>query len=125
MSGAYELAFETSILRPESFWGEAGAGVEWTRPWEQVLDRSASPSPRWFAGGRLNTCHNAVDRHVLAGRGAATAVIYDSPITGAAGRLTYAEALANVREIEAMQRRFDRNASADLVLPVGMNGLSA
>ena len=96
LSGAYETAYEASILRPESFWGDAGEGVEWTRRWDKVLDRSASPAPRWFVGGSLNTCHNAVDRHVLAGRGAATAVIYDSPITGAAGRLTYAELLEQV-----------------------------
>jgi len=87
VSGSYETAFEASILRPESFWGEAGAAVDWTRRWDKVLDRSASPVPRWFAGGTLNTCCNAVDRHVLAGRGDATAVIYDSPITGATGQL--------------------------------------
>ena len=96
MSGAYEAAYEASILRPESFWGEAGTAVEWTRRWDKVLDRSASPAPRWFVGGTLNTCHNAVDRHVLAGRGDAPAVIYDSPITGAAGQLTYAELLVRV-----------------------------
>ncbi len=96
MSGAYEKAYEASIVRPESFWGEAGESIEWTRRWDKVLDRSASPAPRWFVGGSLNTCHNAVDRHVLAGRGAATAVIYDSPITGATGKLTYAELLERV-----------------------------
>jgi propionyl-CoA synthetase len=96
VSGAYETAYETSILRPESFWGEAGADVDWDRPWDKVLDRSASPVPRWFVGATLNTCHNAVDRHVLAGRGDVTAVIYDSPITGAGGKLTYAELLEQV-----------------------------
>ena len=96
MSGAYDTAYETSILRPESFWGEAGADVDWNRPWDKVLDRSASPVPRWFVGATLNTCHNAVDRHVLAGRGDATAVIYDSPITGAGAELTYAELLEQV-----------------------------
>jgi len=96
LSGEYETAYEASILRPESFWGEAGAAVEWTRRWDKVLDRSASPAPRWFVGGTLNTCYNAVDRHVLAGRGDATAVIYDSPITGVTGQLTYAELLERV-----------------------------
>jgi propionyl-CoA synthetase len=96
VSGAYETAYETSILRPESFWGEAGADVDWDRPWDKVLDRSASPVPRWFVGATLNTCHNAVDRHVVAGRGDVTAVIYDSPITGAGGKLTYAELLEQV-----------------------------
>jgi propionyl-CoA synthetase len=96
VSGEYETAYEASILRPESFWGDAGAAVDWTRRWDKVLDRSASPAPRWFVGGTLNTCYNAVDRHVLAGRGDATAVIYDSPITGATGQLTYAELLERV-----------------------------
>jgi propionyl-CoA synthetase len=96
MSGAYEAAYQASILRPESFWAEAAEGIEWTRRWDEVLDRSAAPAPRWFAGASLNTCHNAVDRHVLAGRGGATAVIYDSPVTGVAARLTYAELLEEV-----------------------------
>jgi len=96
MSGAYEAAYQASILRPESFWAEAAESIEWTRRWDEVLDRSAAPAPRWFAGASLNTCHNAVDRHVLAGRGGATAVIYDSPVTGVAARLTYAELLEEV-----------------------------
>jgi propionyl-CoA synthetase len=96
MSEAYEAAYQASILRPESFWAEAAEGIEWTRRWDAVLDRSAAPAPRWFAGGSLNTCYNAIDRHVLAGRGEAAAVIYDSPVTGASERLTYAELLEEV-----------------------------
>lgn len=96
MSGPYETAYEASITRPESFWAEAAEGIEWTRRWDEVLDRSAVPAPLWFVGGNLNTCHNAVDRHVLAGRGEATAVIYDSPVTGAQGELTYAGLLEAV-----------------------------
>ena len=96
VNGPYEAAYQASIQRPESFWAEAAEGIEWTRRWDEVLDRSAAPAPRWFAGGSLNTCHNAVDRHVLAGRGEATAVIYDSPVTGVTSRLTYAELLEEV-----------------------------
>ena len=94
--GPYEAAYEASITRPESFWAEAAEGIEWTRRWDDVLDRSSSPAARWFVGGSLNTCHNAVDRHVLAGRGEATAVIYDSPVTGSRSELTYAALLEAV-----------------------------
>ena len=96
MSGAYEEAYEASIRQPEAFWGAAAEAIEWTRPWETVIDRSTTPSPRWFVGGVLNTCHNAVDRHVAAGRGDAVAVIYDSPITGTIRKFTYAELLERV-----------------------------
>ncbi len=75
MSEAHEAAYQASILRPESFWAAAAEGIEWTRRWDSVLDRGAAPAPRWFAGASLSTCHNAVDRHVLTGRGGATAVI--------------------------------------------------
>jgi propionyl-CoA synthetase len=60
---------------PESFWAEAAAALEWTRPWRRVLDRSRPPFYRWFEGAELNTCYNAVDRHVAAGRGAVGARI--------------------------------------------------
>jgi len=74
---------------PEAFWAEAATAIDWTRPWQRVLDRSRPPFYRWFTGGELNTCHNAVDRHVAAGRGTDTALIYDSPVTGTIARYTF------------------------------------
>jgi propionyl-CoA synthetase len=86
---AYAQTYQDSISNPESFWGEAAADLHWDRRWDQVLDRSAAPLYRWFAGGELNTCYNAIDRHVLAGRGEQPAVIWDSPVTGAHRVISY------------------------------------
>ena len=82
---------ERSLRDPDGFWGEAAEALEWDKRWDKVLDGSRAPFYRWFVGGKLNTCHNAVDRHVAAGRGAQPAVIYDSPVTDTVRRITYAE----------------------------------
>ncbi len=82
---------ERSLRDPEGFWGEAAEALEWDRRWDKVLDGARAPFYRWFVGGKLNTCHNAVDRHVAAGRGEQAAVIYDSPVTDTVRAITYAE----------------------------------
>ena len=69
MSGPYEQAYARSISDPEGFWGEAAEEITWYKKWDKVLDDSNKPFYRWFRGGVLNTCYNAVDRHVEAGRG--------------------------------------------------------
>ncbi|MDD1645669.1 MAG: propionyl-CoA synthetase [Methanomicrobiales archaeon] len=74
---------------PERFWGEAARAVDWYRPWDRVLDGSRPPFYRWFPGGVLNTCHNALDRHVETGKGDRIALIYDSPVTGMVKTFTY------------------------------------
>ena len=92
MSNPYDEAHAQSLGDPDAFWGAAAEDIHWTRRWDKVLDDSNPPFYRWFAGGELNTCYNAVDRHVEAGRGDQAAVIYDSPVTGDTVRtLTYAE----------------------------------
>ena len=80
-----------SLADPDSFWGEAAAAITWRSPPEQVLDRSRAPLYRWFTGGVLNTCENALDRHVDAGHGDRLALIHDSPVTASVRRFTYAE----------------------------------
>ena len=87
----YRTIYERSIEQPAAFWAEAAAALHWDRPWDSVLDDSKAPFYRWFAGGRLNTCYNAVDRHVAAGRGSQPAIIHDSPVTDSRRVLTYAE----------------------------------
>jgi propionyl-CoA synthetase len=87
----YRSIYERSIADPEKFWGEAAAALHWDRPWDRVLDDSKAPFYRWFAGGKLNTCYNAVDRHVAAGRGSQPAIIHDSPVTNSRRVITYAE----------------------------------
>jgi propionyl-CoA synthetase len=87
---AYENSYRRSLAEPHAFWGEAAAAIDWVRRWDTVLDESAAPFYRWFAGGVLNTCHNAVDRHVEAGRGERPALIYHSAMTGTQRVFTYA-----------------------------------
>jgi len=94
--GSYARAHARSIEDPEGFWGEAARGIDWITPPKQVLDDSRPPFYRWFQGGQLNTCYNALDRHVIAGRGDQVALAYDSPVTGTARTLTYAQLLDQV-----------------------------
>jgi propionyl-CoA synthetase len=90
----YEDAFRTSLAEPERFWGYDGgaaSAIDWYRPPTQVLDSSNPPFYRWYPDGELNTCHNALDRHVAAGHGERTALRYDSPVTGIKRGYSYAE----------------------------------
>ncbi len=89
--GRYEELFRQSIEDPNGFWGEAAEGVTWSKRWDKVLDDSKPPFYRWFVGGELNTCYNALDRHVEGGRADQVALIYDSPVTGQLQKFTYRE----------------------------------
>lgn len=89
MTNAYDLAHRRSIENPEEFWAEAARGISWYKTWDRVLDDSNAPFYRWFQGGVVNTCYNAVDRHVESGRGDQAAIIYDSPMTQTVRRLSY------------------------------------
>jgi propionyl-CoA synthetase len=89
--GAYREAYERSIAAPEEYWREAAGAIDWARPPKQILDRSRPPFYRWFPDAELNSCHNALDRHVDAGRGEQPALIYDSPVTGVQRTYTYRE----------------------------------
>jgi propionyl-CoA synthetase len=91
MTSRYEAEYRRSLADPESFWGEAAQAVDWEAPWQRVLDRSNPPFYRWFKGGRLNTCWNALDRHVAGGRAEQIALIFDSPVTQTVKRFTYRE----------------------------------
>ncbi len=94
--GDYQATFTRSIEDPEAFWADAATAVLWRRTPTQVLDDSRPPFYRWFPDGELNTCENALDRHVAAGHGDRTALVYDSPVTGSKRTYTYAELLAEV-----------------------------
>ena len=89
--GRYDEVYRRSLEDREAFWAEAAGEIDWIKPWDRVLDDDDPPFYRWFAGGTLNTCHNALDRHVAAGRGDRPALIYDSPITGRQKTFSYAE----------------------------------
>jgi len=91
MSLSYNDLYRESIDSPETFWAKAGEKLHWYKKWDKVLDATNPPFYRWFAGGKTNTCYNALDRHVDEGRGNDTAVIYDSPVTGKKKRYTFRE----------------------------------
>lgn len=88
---SYNDLYQQSINDPDTFWAQAAEQLHWYKKWDQVIDRQAQPVPRWFPGGELNTCYNAVDRHVESGRGDQTAIIYDSPITDQQRKISYSE----------------------------------
>ncbi len=96
---SYLDTYRRSIEQPEAFWSEAAEAIAWERRWERVLDTSRPPFYRWFVGARLNTCWNALDRHVAAGRGDRTALIWDSPVTGQVARFTYREMRDRVAQL--------------------------
>jgi len=96
MSGSYREAYAASAQDPNAFWLEAADAIDWiTKPTKALDDRTA-PVYRWFPDAELNTCYNAIDRHVLAGRGDQTAIIYDSAMTGTKKFYTYNELLEKV-----------------------------
>lgn len=92
----YRATWARSVESPEEFWLEAAESIDWDTPPTRALDRTAPDSWRWFPGGKLNTSYNALDRHVLAGRGETTALIYDSAMTGTKKSFTYSELLDRV-----------------------------
>jgi propionyl-CoA synthetase len=89
--GRYEDLYRRSLEDPDGFWSDAATAINWIEPWQRVLDDSHAPFYRWFSGGRLNTCYNALDRHVERGRAEQPALVYDSPLTGTVRSFTYRE----------------------------------
>jgi propionyl-CoA synthetase len=89
--GRYEAIFERSIQDPQGFWGEAAGAISWYKKWDGVLNDTKPPFYRWFSGAEMNTCYNALDRHVEGGRADQTALIYDSPVTKQVRHFTYRE----------------------------------
>jgi len=98
MFKSYEDAYRRSLEDREGFWSIAAGAIHWDKKWDKVLDDSKAPFYRWFAGGKLNTCYNAIDYHVENGRKDQTAIIYDSPATGTKQKITYGELLTKVAQ---------------------------
>ena len=86
----YRSIYERSMTDPDGFWSEAARAIDWIKPATRVFDPDLPPAGRWFVGGELNTCYNALDRHVEGGAGDRLALIYDSPLTGTQRSYTYA-----------------------------------
>src|SRR5690606_6641165 len=91
MASDYHSQYAAWQRDPEGFWGEKASEIDWFKPADRVFDPNLGVYGRWFPGALCNTCYNAVDRHVEAGRGSQPALIYDSPVTGAKRVYTYAE----------------------------------
>ena len=86
---SYAAMHRRSITEPEDFWAEAAEAIHWSKRWDRVLDDDKAPFYRWYPGGELNTCYNALDRHIDNGRGEQTALIYDSPVTSTKTAITF------------------------------------
>ena len=93
MTDTYDAVYARWLNDPENFWVEAAEAVHWHKKWDRVLDDSRPPFYRWFAGGLLNSCYNALDRHVESGRADQPALIYDSPVAATVQTFTYRELL--------------------------------
>ncbi|MDP3241240.1 MAG: AMP-binding protein, partial [Reyranella sp.] len=98
----YRALHARSLQDPEGFWAEQAAAIDWTKRWDKVLDGTKPPFYRWFEGGELNACHNALDRHVDGGRAEQAALIYDSPLTNTKKTFTYRELRDQVARIAGM-----------------------
>lgn len=96
MTNRYDDVYSRSLADREGFWAEAAEEIHWFKKWRKVLDDSKKPFYRWFAGGEVNTCYNALDRHAAGGRAEQIALIYDSPVTGTIRSFTFRELLEAV-----------------------------
>jgi propionyl-CoA synthetase len=105
MKSQYEEAYARSLRDPQGFWAAAAEDIYWERRWDRVFDDSRPPYYRWFTGGVLNTCYNALDLHVDRGRGKQRALVYDSPVTGTVRSFTYAELRDEVARVAGALRR--------------------
>ncbi len=103
-TGAYRKLHERSSSDPASFWGEAAQGIDWITKPTTALDDSNPPFYRWFVDGTLNTCYNALDRHVAGGRADQAAMHYESPVTGTSRTYTYAQLLDEVAKFAGALR---------------------
>jgi len=90
-ASGYDAVYAAFRRDPKTFWEERAEAIEWERRWDRVFDPTLGTFGQWFAGARLNTCHNCLDRHVAAGRGAQAALIWDSPMAGQVRSFSYAE----------------------------------
>ena len=105
---------------PQGFWGEAAQAIDWIEPPKQVFDPDAGVYGRWFAGGVCNTCWNAVDRHVMQGRGEQPAIIYNSPLSGQKRTLTYYRLQVETQVLAAILRNFGVGKGDRVVLYMPM-----
>jgi propionyl-CoA synthetase len=105
---------------PQGFWGEAAQAIDWMEPPKKIFDPDAGVYGRWFAGGVCNTCWNAVDRHVMQGRGEQAAIIYDSPLAGQKRTISYYRLQVETQVLAAILRNFGVEKGDRVVLYMPM-----
>lgn len=105
--GLYSNNYKQSLVSPEDFWADAASSIVWDKPWDCVLDSTKAPYYRWFSGAQLNTCYNAVDRHVNEGRAEQAALIYDSPVSQTQITYSYQQLLDEVARLAGALSNLD------------------
>jgi len=98
----YEAEMQRSLQNPEEYWAEIAENTVWTKKYDRVLDNSNPPFAKWFPGGELSMCYNAVDRHVDEGFGEQAALIWDSPITGNKDTITFKQLQSEVSRVAGL-----------------------
>ena len=116
----YREIYEQAQSDVAAFWMKAASAIDWQTPPSQALDSTQPPFHRWFPDGVMNTCHNAVDRHVAAGRGDQKAVIYDSPITGSSASMTFSELQKATARFAGMLARLGVKAGDRVIIYMPM-----
>ncbi|MBU4338340.1 acetate--CoA ligase [Patescibacteria group bacterium] len=94
----YDAILKTAAANPEKFWEEAARDINWSAPWTKVLDKDNKPFYKWFIGAKTNLAYNAVDRHIEAGKGAKTAILWEDE-TGRTRKYTYLELFKEVNKM--------------------------
>jgi len=101
----YKDIYESWKKNPLQFWDQQSNDIDWIRKPKRILDDENIPFYKWFPDGVLNTCFNAIDRHVIDGRGEQDAIIYDSPITNVKQKISYSQLLFRVSQFSGALRK--------------------
>ena len=104
--GSYKEIYQRASEKPQEFWAQAAEDLIWQKKWQKVLDEKNSPFNTWFAGGKINTCYNALDRHVEAGSSDRVALIYDSPLAATKEKITYLELRDRVAAFSGVLKKY-------------------
>ena len=114
----YERIYKLSVDDPEKFWGDIAKELHWFKPWNTVLEWKA-PWAKWFSGGEINLSYNCLDRHVLAGKGSKTALIWEGE-PGEIRNITYAELLKEVQKFSNVLKGLGVKKGDRIAIYMGM-----
>lgn len=115
----YRERYARSIADPEAFWAEAAGELDWFAPWSRVLDWQL-PQAKWFVDGKLNLCHNCVDRHALGERADKTALLWVGEPTGEERRISYRELHGEVQKAASALRSLGIGKGDRVAIYMGM-----